>query len=349
MKMTATFAFLAALLALAVCFASIFTSAAQAANVTFDWATVGNPGNVDDIHGDGYGGVAYTYRISKTEVTNAQYTDFLNAVAETDTNSLYKTLMGSTTRGGITRSGSPGSYTYAVKADSIDDGPGGPDGDDYTYANKPVVYVSFFDAMRFTNWLENGQPTGSQDASTTEAGVYDIDSGLNEVRKPSTRYFIPSEDEWYKAAYYDPNGGDSVYYNYPTSTDTLPNNNRPSSDTGNSANFFNGGYTTGISFYSMTDVGAYALTDNSYGTFDQGGNAWEWNEAVISSSFRGIRGGGWNFFNSGLHAVNRNYANVPAFGNSGIGFRVASIPEPSSMLLGALASVGLLMRRRRLS
>jgi len=102
MKTTTTFAFLVALLTLAIC----FTPTAQAADVTFDWATVGNPGNAGELSGAGaggfgpdaiVGGVANTYRISKTEVTNARYTDFLNAVAVTDTNSLYNTLMNSGT------------------------------------------------------------------------------------------------------------------------------------------------------------------------------------------------------------------------------------------------------------
>ena len=59
------------------------------ASVTFDWATVGNPDNIADTKAmasdgtTGYGSVSYTYRISKTEVTYAQYAEFLNAVAET--------------------------------------------------------------------------------------------------------------------------------------------------------------------------------------------------------------------------------------------------------------------------
>ncbi len=281
-------------------------------------------------------------------MTNAQYTDFLNAVADTDLNSLYNPSMNLSTRGGITRSGSSGSYTYSVKADSAGNGPGGTD---YTYGNKPVVHVSFFDAMRFTNWLENGQPTGAQGAGTTEAGVYAIaiGTGLGEVRNPSATYFIPSEDEWYKAAYYDPNSGGGVYYDYPASTDSVPDNNLPSSDTGNSANFFDNGNTSGnSSSYPMTDVGAYALSESPYGTFDQGGNVSEWNEGIVSSSFRSIRGGSWANFSSRLAAWNRSSAN-PRLENGGVGFRVASIPEPSTMLLGAMASMGLLIRRRRLS
>jgi len=346
MKTTTTFAFSAACLTLAICFAP----AAQAASVTFDWATVGDVGNAGDVKSRGtFGAVANIYRISKTEVTNAQYTEFLNAVADADPNGLYSTVMNSATQGGITRSGSSGSYTYAVKADSIGNGPGGADGDDYTYGNKPVNYVSFFDAMRFTNWLENGQPTGAQGAGTTEAGVYSIGTGLDEVRNPSATYFIPSEDQWYKAAYYDPNkSGGAGYYDYPTSSGLVPNNNLPSLDTGNSANFNDSGFTTGDSSYPMTDVGAYALSDSPYGTYDQGGNAWEWNETVIGSFDRGFRGSGWNGSSNSLTAEDQHSVN-PTKENSIIGFRVASIPEPSTVLLGAMAIVGLLMRRRRVS
>ena len=82
-------------------------SAAHAV-VTFDWATVGNPGNIGELSGANAGGygpirvcgaVNYTYRISKHEVTNAQYVDFLNAVAASDPYGLYYLKMGSHARG----------------------------------------------------------------------------------------------------------------------------------------------------------------------------------------------------------------------------------------------------------
>ena len=79
--------------------------------VTFDWATVGNPGNAGDVQVDGpFGAVVDTYRISKHEVTNSQYTEFLNAVADTDTNGLYNSSMNSDSSGGITQSGISGSF-----------------------------------------------------------------------------------------------------------------------------------------------------------------------------------------------------------------------------------------------
>jgi len=226
------------------------------AEVTFDWAYIGDVGNAGELSGAGAGGfgpdrvcgaVNYGYSISKHAVTNAQYTEFLNGTAATDTYALYHAFMGSHTRGGIVQSGTSGSFTYAVKADAVGQGPGGTD---YTYGDKPVVYINWYDAIRFANWINNGQGTGD-----TETGSYAITgSGPNwTVSVPtagtratwaagSTRYvLLTSEDEWYKAAYYD---GGGIYYDYPTGTDTTPDNNLPSLDTGNSANFNDGGYTT---------------------------------------------------------------------------------------------------------
>ena len=83
-------------------------SGAQA-EVVMDWVTVGDPGNVDDTHGDGYGGVDYVYNIGKYEVTNSQYAEFLNAVAAVgNPHGLYNTEMGGGWNdiGGISRSGS---------------------------------------------------------------------------------------------------------------------------------------------------------------------------------------------------------------------------------------------------
>ena len=155
-----------------------------------EWITVGDPGNVDDTHGEGYGGVDYVFDIARHEVTNAQYCVFLNAVAAYDPNGLYNTSMGSG-YGGITRSGSSGSYTYSTFTGR---------------ANMPVNYVSWYDTLGFANWMHNGKPTGDQDASTTEDGAYDMSLGSNVVRKLGARVFLPSEDEWYKAAYYKSGG-----------------------------------------------------------------------------------------------------------------------------------------------
>ena len=308
---------------LVACYAGFLATGVHA-QVTFDWVTVGNPGNAaDQDYGAGtFGAVADTYRISKFEVTNDQYAEFLNAVAATDSfpgtdPNLYNSSMD------ITQGGSSGSFTYTVNTG---------------FGPNPVNYVSFYDAMRFVNWLENGQ-TGSG----TESGVYTISDGLSETRAASATYFIPSEDEWYKAAYHQPaaQGGPlDDYWLYPTQSDSAPSCVAPPGPA-NSAN-------CGLAVGDTTDVGAYTNTTNFYGTFDQGGNVWEWNEAVISSSFRGLRGGSWVNNSSSLAASNRIDVN-PTVENNIIGFRVASIPEPSTGLLGVLGMLGLTQRRRRSS
>jgi hypothetical protein len=162
--------------------------------VTIDWITVGNPGNAGDtavmtccgdgVGTSGYGAVSYEYRIAKFEVTNAQYSEFLNAVATTDTHTVYDVNMGSGFRGGILRTGTSGSFSYTPIAGRED---------------LPVNYVSFFNTMRFANWLHNGQPSGAQDASTTEDGAYSMtaESYPGTVsRNAGARVFLPSEDEW---------------------------------------------------------------------------------------------------------------------------------------------------------
>jgi formylglycine-generating enzyme required for sulfatase activity len=157
--------------------------------VTMDWVTVGDPGNACDTQSQGcFGSVGYTYLISKYETTNAQYAEFLNAVAATDTNGLYHTRMGvaDPDSGGITRSGSSGSYTYSTIVGRED---------------MPVNWVSFYDNLRFANWLHNGQPTGAQDSTTTEDGAYTFSSATSVgARNAGATIFLPSEDEWYKAA-----------------------------------------------------------------------------------------------------------------------------------------------------
>jgi sulfatase modifying factor 1 len=315
--------------------ASVNTFVGGANALSIEVVTIGNPGNAadtryrDSAHPTGVGSVSYSFRMGKTEISNSQYVEFLNAVAVSDPYELYNTVMGSTTRGGIVRSGAPGSYTYAVKS-AAQDG-------NYSYEDKPVVFVGSGDIMRFANWLHNGQPVGQQDTSTTESGSYTLNgitsnNALAAIsRNANARWWLPNEDEWYKAAYHKNDGVTGNYWDYPTGTNIVPNNNLPVSDTGNSANFDG---TSGSFDYPGTDVGAYMLSSSPYGTFDQGGNVWEWNETRFEGPSRGLRGGYWSVSSINMHAMDWNFFTSTAFGGANTGFRVAAvIPEPSVAVL----------------
>ncbi len=267
----------------------------------------------------------YGYQIGTYEVTNSQYTAFLSATASTDTHGLYNSDMNSSTHGGIQQSGTSGTFTYSVKTDM---------------GNKPVNFVNFWDAARFTNWLTNGQGSGS-----TETGVYDLtDSNAissNTVTRDATAWneggvAIASEDEWYKAAYYVPtlNSGTGGYWDYAHQSDSI---------TTADANYDS-------SVGTVTDVGTYNDDASHYGTFDQGGNVWEWNESIVSSSNRGVRGGTFFSPDSDLQSSIR-YGLDPANGYNSVGFRVSSlapIPEPSTYaaIFGSLALAVATMRRK---
>ena len=287
------------------------------ATITISTVLVGNVGNAADTRYGTHGSVGYTYNIGKYEVTVGQYTAFLNAVAATDTYGLYCPWNES----GITQNGVSGSYTYWVPTDFI---------------NRPVSFVSYWDAIRFANWLHNGQPSGLQNTSTTEDGAY-LTNGYNGYdgrtiqRKPGAKWFIPSENEWYKAAYYKGSGAN--YWEYPTKSYSI---NTSMANYGNPA-----GHTT--------SVGSYAYP-SAYGTYDQGGNVWEWTEAINSQTpgyaYRCMRGGSFALSGDNLRP---NYMGVtlsPCEFND-VGFRIVqAVPEPSSLMIVA-GGLGMILGLRK--
>jgi sulfatase modifying factor 1 len=97
----------------------------------------------------------------------------------------------------------------------------------------------------------------------------------------------------------------------------------------------------------LTEAGVFSNSGSAYGTFDQGGNVWEWNDAVIASS-RGERGGSWFYDDDYLQSDNRDFLD-PSVESSNRGFRVASVPEPSTYALVLMAGAGWLVWRRRRS
>jgi formylglycine-generating enzyme required for sulfatase activity len=241
--------------------------------------------------------------------------------------------------GGIVRSGVSGSYTYSVT-------PGRED--------RPVNYVGWYDALRFANWLDNGQPVGPQGNATTEDGAYTITlAGIlaNDIgRNPGAEYFIPSEDEWYKAAYYNP--VNATWFDYPTSSNAAPTCDAPSGSP-NRANCDGPGTDAfDADVDNLTDVGSFPGSGSPYGTFDQAGNVWEWNERILGSgSTRGVRGGSFAFLSSYTAASTRD-ACSPACGVVNYGIRVAtSVPEPGrdALLIAGLLGVACAGRRRALT
>ena len=335
---------------------SLAASAAQASifnmpsgQTSAQFVTVGDPGNAADT--TGYGAVGYRYQMDKYDVTTAQYTQFLNAVAATDTYGLYTTndqngysmatvypgLFGSNL--GITRSGSSGSYTYSA----------------FGNVNVPVFDVSWGDVARFSNWLQNGQPTGAEGPGTTERGAYTLNGAISDAalmaitRNLGAEYFIPSENEWYKSAYYKGGGTNAGYWTYATQSNSAPSNVLSALGT-NNANYYTGGgypngYTAPPNF--LTSVGAFASSPSAYGTFDQSGDITQWNETGVAGLFRGRRGGWWDSNSSELSSSIR-LTDYPSSESGVFGFRVAAwVPEPGSFALFAIGVFGLFIWVKR--
>ena len=327
----------------------------------------GSPGtgNAPDING--LGRVDYPYRIGVTEVTNDQYAQLLNDVAKTaDPYGLYNTSMSSDPHGGIFRAGtgtSANPWSYTPKSG---------------LENHPVTFVSWYDAVRFCNYRSNqvnltgGIPWAATNPTPTEyagpgtgtPGGYVItnggkDSGIVQVPAPGTRliyadpkgqggpnapdpayYLLPTENEWYKAAYYKGGSLNAGYWDYPTRSNVAPKSELPpGSNPNGSANLTVPGAPLAVKF--TTPVGAYVYkpSTSAYGTYDQAGNVWEWDEQpYLFGTARGMRGGSYNNWSLAAKASWVGGAGIASFNYSDVGFRVILVPEPASlaMLLGCV-------------
>ena len=296
------------------------------ADVVFDMTYIGNAGNSPDYpYPDPWipvGSVAYTYQISTYEVTVGQYTEFLNAAARSDPYGLWSESMGD--GGGlgipiITRSGEDGSYSYSV-ASSTD--------------NEPVRFVSFYDGMRLANWLSNGQGSGD-----TETGSYDLSLGITVTRSVNATWVIPSEDEWYKAAYYDPTT--ESYYTYPNGSDDVPVD--PTDETTpREMNFGGPPFWQGDQYF--TAIGE-TTGHSPYGVYDMGGNVEEWTDTMVLPANRITRGGALFESETSLRTTHQQPRDPTSEGD-GIGLRLAYIiPEPTTIML-LLSGFSLLIFRR---
>jgi sulfatase modifying factor 1 len=321
------------------------------------WVTVGDPGNTADTAPSGYGAVATSFQIMKYEFTNQQYTDFLNSVDRNGTNpySVYNTEMGSGGRGGIRfTSGAASGSKYAVKTNMGD---------------KPVNFVSWFDAARVSNWYQNGATS----SSSTETGAYTLVGGQTTGIAPAVNngamFYIPREDQWYKAAYYKGGGTNAGYWNYAAQSDAAPtavtattvgsgtSGGRSPVTSGNFANY-NQKADWNNQDGNVTTVGTNGGA-SAYGVFDMSGNLGEWNDLTgAAGTSRGTRGGHWSSDGPLGLSSPQSVSRAPSYGGNEVGFRLASpvsgpsaVPEIAPNSLGSvlalvLGSLAMLERRR---
>jgi formylglycine-generating enzyme required for sulfatase activity len=285
-----------------------FAPADTIRGIDINFVTIGNAGNAADTQvmttdgTTGYGAVGYNYRIGKYEVTNAQWNAFTAAAGAP--------------------TGNDGGYDY----NSV-----------YTGAQQPTNNAYWYEAAQFCNYLTSGDKSKGAylfSGNNTNPGYF---QGIYREAAQTTYgtiYVIPTENEWYKAAYHKNDGVTGNYWLYPTQSNSAPSNDLINPDPGNNANFWDGeDHTIGSPDY-LTPVGEFENSDSAYGTFDQGGNVYEWNEALIYGSWRVLRGG--SYYDCLVAALASSYrgADHPDIGwGYGIGFRVAEVPEPASAFL----------------
>ncbi|MDB2673819.1 SUMF1/EgtB/PvdO family nonheme iron enzyme [Akkermansiaceae bacterium] len=270
----------------------------------------------------GYGAVGYNYRMGVNEVSRGMI-DSYNA-----------------------NSGGPAITMFDYAAGGVSGG---------NLAGRPATGVSWNEAARFANWLNTSSgysaayqfsgPNANDNIALWTLGDAGYDPS-NPFRNSQAYYFLPSEDEWYRAAYYDPNanGGAGGYWDYATGSNTAP-----TAVTGGA---------TGAVYGQSSPTGPALVTDagglSPFGTMAQNGNVWEWGESGLTPpndsalESRVIRGGVWSSSSSALASSFRTNSG-PTVENSGLGFRVAAagVPEPSGVLLTVLGAMGLLLKRRR--
>ena len=279
---------------------------------TMDFVTIGNPNNVADTTGspDPAGSVAYTYNLGKHEVS----------------------------RDMITKANAAGSLGITWQDLSSYGGNG---------LLKPATGISWYEAAKFVNWLNTS--SGGTAAYKFVGGTFQLwsstDAGYNAnnmFRNSLAKYVIASRDEWYKGAYGSPNG---TWYNYPTGSDIVPT--KVAGGTAADTAVYGQSSSTGPA--DITSAGGLS----AYGTMGQGGNVWEWNETAYDGTNdtagenRELRGGSWSSSVSYYLGAWSRSLDSPSYEVNFFGFRVASVPEPSTGLLVLLGLSGLLLRRRR--
>jgi hypothetical protein len=278
-----------------------FASADNIQGINIDFVNIGNAGNAGNTlvmydGTTGYGAVGYNYRIGKYEVTNAQWNAFTAAVGAP--------------------TGNDGGYNVSAF---------------YTGAQQPANKVSWYEAAQFCNYLTSGDKSKGAyqfSGNNTNPGSFLSIDRISSISTYGTTYVIPTQDEWYKAAYFKPDG--SGYSRYANGLNTIP-----AAD--------NGWNYSGGSYNIPWNVGIGTIEQN--GTYDMMGNVWEWNEMVDGSGRRLNGGAYWQSYDM------LDWSNVsvssPISQINCLGFRVASVPEPASALIMTLGSLFFALKRRK--
>ena len=276
--------------------------------------------------------------MATTETTNAQYVAFLNSVDPngTNPNSIYSSSMGSSINGGISfNAGAGAGSKYSVKAGAPTGAPAGT-----SYGSMPVNFVTWFSAARFVNWLNNGA-TGT---SSTESGAYTLAnavSGPIVARNPGAQVFLPSANEWYKAAFF--NG--SSYTTYATNSNSVPTAQVTNFSLANSGNFSD--VTT-----LPVNAESYVNSASAYGMYDMFGNVGEMTDSAGAGNNFVSVGGGYAAIPSAWAATAAQNFRLSTAANVSNGFRVAAVPEPGTIALagvgiGGLAGLDWMKRRKK--
>jgi len=310
-------------------------STMRAQSINMQYVTVGNPGNAaDPATGSFYGSVGYTFNIGEYDVTDSQYCTFLNSVDPTGANTLDLYSPQGDAEFGISENlaAASGSKYLVI--------PG--------YANMPAVDVDYWDTLRFANYLDDGN---TESGAYTLMGDTPIPSNASSVtRNAGATVWLPSQNEWYKAAYYDPANG--TYSTYATQSNTAPGNVVDSGS--NEANYYHDGVysvtRTGVNKYNpsqnyLTAVGSFTGSASYYGTYDQSGDVFNWSDTILGYN-PAFLGGAWgtNITITPSSSFSDSQFS-PTTEDAEFGFRLASIPEPSSVMLMLAGVFGMVWMR----
>lgn len=292
--------------------ADIFGSGPNQFSINF--VTIGTPGNPADTNGRG--AVGTKYRMGVNEVSRGMI-DAYNAL---------------------------GGGPAVTMSDMASLGGNG--------TNRPATGVSWNEAARFVNWMNTSRgfsaaykfTTGDANDNVVQWAVGDVGyNASNPFRNSNAYYYMPDLNEWYKAAYYDPNaaGGAGAYWNFATGSDTNPT--AVASGTASGSAVYAQSFSTGPA--DITNAGGLS----PYGTMAQNGNVYEWTESYNTQSggevWRAYTGGTWNMTASVVATTTLYTAANSDFYNRG--FRVAAVPEPSGFLMAFMGMTGLVLRRKR--